>query len=203
MYCSTIAAVPMLSWMNCHALLELLVAVDDGGLRDADGRFLRQRLHDERERADACCRGSAGRRGKRRTPARGCGDTTRSFFESDLSRASSRPRGLHPVYDELQQLEMADDVLVEDRHVVEPLEQVEGDVRLPLFVGAADVAEVVVDGERPHLVAEPRQRRDDVVLGAPGRRRDVGAFFDLLRRHQMPVHQREHAQLVRAHSATR
>jgi hypothetical protein len=33
---------------------------------------------------------------------------------------------------QLQQLEVADDVLIEDRDVVEPFEEVEGDLRLPL-----------------------------------------------------------------------
>ena len=67
---------------------------------------------------------------------------------------------------------------------------------------AADLAEVVVDAERLHLVAEAGQRRDDVVLGPPRRRHDVGALLDRVRRHQMAVNQREDAQLG-AHSATR
>ena len=77
-----------------------------------------------------------------------------SFFDSDLSRASSSPRGLQPVYEQLEQLQVADDVLIEDRDVVESFEQIERDVRLPFLGGAADVAEVVVDAQRPDLVAE-------------------------------------------------
>ena len=49
-----------------------------------------------------------------------------------------------------------------------------------------------MDRQHTHLVAHRRQRRDDVVLGAPRRRRDVGAFFDRRGRNQVTVDQREH-----------
>ena len=71
------------------------------------------------------------------------------------------------MYDSFKQLEVRDDVLVEDRDVVEAFEQVEGDVRLPLGHHPPDFAEVVVDAERLDLVAQRAQRRDDVVLGPP------------------------------------
>ena len=54
---------------------------------------------------------------------------------------------------QLEQLEVADDVLIEDDDVVEPFQEVEGDLRLPLGGRTADVAEVIVDGEHLHLVA--------------------------------------------------
>ena len=105
---------------------------------------------------------------------------------------------------QLQQLEMADDVLIEDRHVVEAFEQVEGDVRLPLFGRAADVAEVVVDAERAHLVAEAAQRRDDVELGAPRRARRGRCLRGACQAARgADGRARESRSLVAAHSATR
>ena len=56
-----------------------------------------------------------------------------SFFDSALSRASISPRGLQPGVRRALQLQVADHVLVEDRNRREVLEQVEGDVGLPLF----------------------------------------------------------------------
>ena len=101
-------------------LLQLLVGVDDRGLRDADRRLLRQRLDDQREgqalgpanrpadaedlelrHLDAVIREQLLRE---RLVAR----------EQQAARIAARVR-------QLQQLEMADDVLVEDRDVVEAL----------------------------------------------------------------------------------
>jgi hypothetical protein len=102
---------------------------------------------------------------------------------------------------QLEQLEVRDDVLVKDRDVIEPFEQVEGDVRLPLGREPADFSQVVVDAECLHLVAEAGQGRDDVVLRPPRSRHDVGALLDLVRRNQVAVNEREHPQFC-AHSAT-
>ena len=55
-----------------------------------------------------------------------------------------------------QQLQVADDVLVVEGDAVELFEQVEGDVRLPLFDFLADLAQVVRDAQRPHVVAHAR-----------------------------------------------
>jgi hypothetical protein len=96
---------------------------------------------------------------------------------------------------------MAHDILIEDRDVVEALEQVEGDVRLPVGGGAADVAQVVVDAERLHLVPHGAERRNHVVLGPPRLGHDIGAVRDGIGRDQVPVDEREDAQL--AHNATR
>ena len=62
---------------------------------------------------------------------------------------------------------------------------------------AADVAEVVVDAERLHLVAHARV---SVVMTSYSVRHgaddDVGALLDAVRRNQVPVDEREHPQLV-------
>jgi hypothetical protein len=75
-----------------------------------------------------------------------------------LVARQQEPAGVAAGVGQLQQLQVRDDVLVEDGDVVEPFEQVEGDVRLPLGGEAADLAEVVVDAERLALVAEAGQR---------------------------------------------
>ena len=56
------------------ALVQLLVAVDDRRLRDADRRLLRERLHDQRERPAAWAGASGGRCGTPRTRGPECGD---------------------------------------------------------------------------------------------------------------------------------
>src|SRR4029079_6779011 len=67
----------------------------------------------------------------------------------------------------VEQLEVRDDVLVEDRDVLEVLEQVEDDVRLELLDAGADDAEVCADPELADLVAEVAERPYDVKLGLP------------------------------------
>ena len=64
------------------------------------------------------------------------------------------PRGLQPVYGQPQQLEIADDVLIERADFVERFEQIERDVGFELLVGLADGAEVVLDAEHFHVVSE-------------------------------------------------
>ena len=56
-------------------------------------------------------------------------------------------------------------------------------------------AEVVLDAEHVDVVLElVAQRREDVVLGPPRRRLRVDAG-DVVGRHQVVVHQHEHAKL--------
>ena len=49
MNCSTMAAVPRLSWMKWTRFGQLLGVLDHRRLRDAGGRFEEQRLDDQRE----------------------------------------------------------------------------------------------------------------------------------------------------------
>jgi hypothetical protein len=83
----------------------------------------------------------------------------------------------------LEQLEVGHDVLVPDRHVVEALEQVEGDVGLELGDGVADHSQVAADAQGPHLVPEAAQRRDHVVLHLPVGRLEF-CLLGLLGRHE-------------------
>ena len=101
-----------------------------------------------------------------------------------------------------QQLEVADDVLIEDRDVVEVLEQVEDDVRLEVVDRLAHDAEIVADAEVVHLVAGLLQGDGDVELRLPVDAGDVDAL-DVLRRHQIVVHQGENAQLSHSHTRCR
>ena len=92
-------------------------------------------------------------------------------------------------------------VLVENRDLIEAFQQVERDVRLPFGREAPDFAQVVVNAERLHLVAEAGQRRDDVVFRSPWRRHDVGAFLDLVGRDQVSVNEGQDPEFC-AHRAT-
>jgi hypothetical protein len=73
------------------------------------------------------------------------------------------------------------------------LEEVEGDLGLPLLDRLADHPEVAPDPERAHLVSHLAQRADDVELRLPGHRQQVGVAR-VVGRHQVLVHQREHAE---------
>ena len=184
------------------ALLQLLVGVDDRRLGNADRRFLGQRLHDQGERqafvpADRTPDAAHFRLGDADAMVR------EQLLRQRLVAREQQPARIAARVGQLQQLEMRDDVLIEDRDVVEALEQIEGDVRLPFGRQAPDLAEVVVDAQRLDLMTHRRQRGDDVVLGPPRRRCDVGAFRDLGRRNQMAMDERDDPHLGDAHSATR
>ncbi len=94
-----------------------------------------------------------------------------------------------------QQLEIADDVLIEGRDAGERLHQVEDDVRLEETDRRPDAAEVVVDAEHAHLVADLAQRLDDVVLHLPLGLEDVDAGR-VLGWDEVVVHEREDAELL-------
>ena len=199
------ACVPTLSWMNSHALAQLLLVADDRRLRDADRGLLRQRLHDERERQ--ALGGTRTLRPRRNTVKSGTGMRwyASSFFDSDLSRDSSRPRGLQPGVGHAQQLEVADDVLVEQVDVVE------ASSRLKTIVGFhSSIAWRIglSSSWMPSgLTSWPfsSQRRDDVELGLPLGVHDVDAAW-CRRAAQVLVDEHEDALAFHRwtpHSATR
>ena len=195
MYCSTMAAVPMLSWMNVTRSFSFSsVSTTDACEMPIDASCVN----------DFTMSGNVSRlwrrigRPMRQTSNSG---TAMQLLRERLVAGHEKTARIAAGVRQLQQFEVRHDVLVEDRHVVEPFEQVERDVRLPFVGEPADFAKVVVDAEWPHFVPHRGQRRDDVVLGAPRRRRDVGAFVDRRGRNQVTVDQREHAKF--GHSATR
>ena len=92
------------------------------------------------------------------------------------------------------ELEERHHVLVVGDDAVELLEQVEDDVGLPVGDRAAQLGEAVEHADAAHVVAEPAQRRGDVVLGAPLFDFLLAVSFQALRRHQARVHHDERAQ---------
>ena len=172
MYCSTMAAVPMLSWMNATRSFSFSslsttdaceMPIDASCVSDLTisgngrrfGRRIGRPMRNDLEFGHRRC-------GDRRAASSTATCRARAAARADCSRcrAASAARGA------------TDDVLVEDRDVVEPLEQVEGDVRLPLGRRSRRIS--------PRSSWTPsactswpsrRERRDDVVLGAPRRRR--------------------------------
>ena len=104
-----------------------------------------------------------------------------------------------------EQLQVGDDVLVEDRHVLEVFEQVEDDVGSEVLDRGADDAEIGADALRLHVVAERAERLQHVVLGLPLDAREVGVA-GVVRRKEHLLHKGQHLQLrppPSAHSATR
>jgi hypothetical protein len=98
-----------------------------------------------------------------------------------------------------QELEIRHHVLIVRRQAVELLEEIEGDVRLPLLDRLADDPQVAPDPERAHLVAELAQRAHDVVLRLPWHCQHVG----VARRPAAPnlVHECEKQRLSRCGGA--
>ena len=184
------------------ALLQLLIAVDDRSLRDADGGFLREGLHDERELQPL---GPTDRPAAAEDFALGHRDAVvgEQLFRQRLVAREQQAARIAAGVGQLQQLQVADDVLVEDRDVVEPLEEIERDVRLPVRRRPADVAQVVVHAESLHFVAHGGERRNHVVFSAPRLGGDVDTRLDTRRRNEMPVHQRQHTEAAHRHMATR
>jgi hypothetical protein len=100
-----------------------------------------------------------------------------------------------------EQLQVADDVLVIDRDAVKLLQQIEGDVRLPLLDRLAELSQIVPQAERPHFVPQFPQRRNDVKLGFPRLDLLLGVSLQAVGRDEVFVHQDQHSKF--SHSATR
>ena len=109
-----------------------------------------------------------------------------------LVARQQEPARVAPGVRHAQQLEIADDVLVEEVDVVERLEEVEDNRRLPLLHGEADRVELVLNAERLDLVPVLAQRRDDVELGLPLGVHHVDAG-EVVGRHQVLVDEDEDA----------
>ena len=132
MYCSAMRRRADAFVDERDALLQLLVAVDDRRLRDADRGFLRQRLHDQRELRAASGGGSAGRCGTPRTRAPECGDRRaassratcrgRAAGRADCSRCTTASAARDSETTFWSKIVTSSNAF----------EQVEGDVRLPL-----------------------------------------------------------------------
>ena len=91
---------------------------------------------------------------------------------------------------QVQQLEVADDVLVEGGDARERLQQVEHDVRIERLHRGADAAQVVVHAAHAHLVPDLAQRLDDVELHLPLGLAHVDSL-GVAGRHEVVVHERQ------------
>ncbi len=100
-----------------------------------------------------------------------------------------------------QQFQKADNVLVVQRDAVKFFEHVEGDVRLPLLDLLADLAEVVENAQRTHVVPHFAERGDDVELALPFENLLVGVPLKAIRRHEVRVHQHQDAHLLEGAAA--
>ncbi len=100
-----------------------------------------------------------------------------------------------------QEFKVGHDVLIIDRDPVEFLEEVEGDLRLPLFDRLPNHGQVIAQAQGLHLMSHVPERRDDVILRLPLDGREIHTFPGLLRRDQVFVHERQDAEFL--HRATR
>ncbi len=174
------------------ALRELLVGIDDRGLRDAEGPVHVQALDDQRQRKARRALHLAAHRedgeGRRRDPA-----VMHQRLGQILAARQDQAARIAPGIGDLHQLEIAGDVLVVGDVVVEFLQQREDHVRLEFFDRLADRLDLVLRTEGANLVAGRAQGAHHVVFRLPRvdflRRVSVGG----VRRHEVRMHQHQNA----------
>ena len=118
------------------------------------------------------------------------------LFRERLVAREDQPARIASGVAKPQQLQIADDVLIEGRDAGKRFHQVEDDVQLEEAGGRTDAGEIVVHAEHAHLVPLLAQRLDDVVLHLPLRLEDVDARR-VLGWDEMFVHERKDASLHR------
>ena len=87
-------------------------------------------------------------------------------------------------------------MLVVDRLALELVEEVEHDVRLPLLDGVTDGEDGVAYAEGTCLVPELAEGVEDVALRLDSVELRLGERLDVVGRHEILVHEREHPQLL-------
>ena len=180
--------------MNVALPRELIVILDDRGLRDPGRGLEEEGLDDERERQALGERHFAAWTNDREL--RNANPVIREqLFRERLVPGEDQAARITPSIRQPQKLEIADDVLIEGRDAGKCLHEVEDDVRLEEPDRRADAAEVVVDAEHAHLVTDLAKRLDDVVLHLPLGLEDVDAGR-VLGWDEMVVDEREDAELL-------
>ncbi len=129
MNCSTMAAVLQAFVDEGDALGQLLVVLDHRRLRDAGGRLEEQRLHDQRKPELARQHGLAAGPHDREVRHRHAVVGEQLLRQRLVARQDQAARVAAGV-GQAQQLQVADDVLIEGGDAGERLQQVEDDVRL-------------------------------------------------------------------------
>src|SRR5262249_53252849 len=148
------------------AFLELRGILHHRGLRDAEARIFRRRLHEQWKaqllrQSHAC---TARKHGELRRRDAMVGEQL--LAEDLVARQQQAARVAAGVWLP-QELEERHYVLVVRDDAVEFLQQVEDDLRLPLQDLGAQFREAVTHTERLDVMAGIAQVRDDVVLAAP------------------------------------
>ena len=173
------------------ALLEFVVLLDNGRLRDPERGLFGHRFDNEGKGQP---RGPLDRpplRHHHEIRERDAMEREELLGEDFVARQHQPPRVTAGI-GHVQQFQIRHDVLVVDRHPIELFEQIEGDVRLPVFDGRAQHAEIALDPQRRDVMAELAERGDHIVFRLP-----LGAGHVLpgegLGRHQIFVHQDEDA----------
>ena len=176
-----------------HALFEFRIIVHDRRLGNAQRRVLGEALHDEREReVPRAFHLESHREGmKRRDPDPVIHEQL--LRQGLLARDDQSARVAAGVR-HAQQLEQADDVLVEEDVALEFLEQVEREVRLEFVDRITDRVQLVLHAKGAHFMAELLQGAGDVVFGLV-RKPDFGGQRHGIRwRDQVRMHQGQHFQ---------
>src|ERR1035437_5897314 len=180
---------------EAYAFGELFVRIDDRRLCDAHRRVLDERLHDERK--------GQARRTLYLPPHREHRElgNANAVIEQELLRERLAARDDHAAriasrVGNLQQLEEAHDVLVEEDFAVELLQKIEHDVRFPFLDGVTDREQFVLHAERTHLVTDRAKVADDVVLRLPDVDLLFGVPVECVGRHELRMHQRENSQAL-------
>src|SRR5262249_24150416 len=104
------------------------------------------------------------------------------------------------------ELQIADDMLIEQRIAVKFLQQVESYVRLVFFERFSDWCQVARQADRLSFVTHALECGVDVKLGLPELDLLLGVTLEGIRRNQVLLHQNDDPYLsftIRAHKATR
>ena len=90
-----------------------------------------------------------------------------SFLESDFVPRQHQPTRVTAGIGHMKQFKIRHDVLVVHRHPIELFEQIEGDMRLPVFDGGAKHPEITLDPQRLDVMPELAERGDHIVFRLP------------------------------------
>ena len=150
-----------------YTFLQFFRGVHNGCLRDAEGRLLGKALDDQRETQSP---GRAGpvatrknRKGRHADPMVG-----HKLLRQRLSPGKDQSPRVAAGVAYPEEFQEADHVLIKFSDAMEFFEEVEHDLRFPVSHGRANRHQLILNTEDLHLMAEPAQRRDDVVFGLDG-----------------------------------
>ena len=169
--------------MKSTRLGEFRIISDHGRLGDSDGTFFNHRFHEQRKsqpaRADDLLP-------HRKNCKSGHGDSMvgKDLFRQRFVVGKRQPAWIAAGVWLLQQFQITDDVLIEQRLAFEVFQKVKGNVWFVFFAGFCNHREIASETDRHDVVSHRFEGGDDVVLRSPGLLFFFDAVGDRIRRHE-------------------